>query len=111
MLAALINALKKTDRKAADCSCLILGAGAAGYAIAMILRDFGMGDIVVYDSQGALYKGRSERMNPYKERLSELTNKHDQKCPLKDAFRDKDVFIGVAQPQYGERGDDCRHGG
>ena len=66
LLAALINALKMTGRKAADCSALILGAGAAGYAIAMILRHFGIGDIAVYDSAGPIYRGRASHMNPYK---------------------------------------------
>ncbi|HUT45082.1 MAG TPA: malic enzyme-like NAD(P)-binding protein [Sedimentisphaerales bacterium] len=97
-LAALINAMKRTKKEPKDCSVIILGAGAAGYAIAMILKKFGIGDIVVYDSAGPLYRGRTERMNPYKLQLTEITNKDNQKCDLKRGFKDKDVFIGVAQP-------------
>lgn len=97
-LAALINAIKKTNKKPSDCSAIILGAGAAGYAIAMILREFGLGDIVVYDSGGPLYRGRTERMNRYKLQLAESTNKNNQKCDLPQGFKDKDIFIGVARP-------------
>lgn len=97
-LAALINAIKKTNKKPEDCSVIILGAGAAGHAIAMILSNFGMGDIIIYDSTGPIYKGRTERMNPYKQRLAEITNKDNQKCNLSEGFYGKDIFIGVAKP-------------
>lgn len=97
-LAALINALKRTQRKAADCSAVILGAGAAGAAIAKILLDFGIRDIVVYDSCGPLYRGRTERMNPYKQKLAEVTNPGNLKGALIEGFRGRDIFVGVAQP-------------
>lgn len=98
VLAALINALKQTNKKPGDCSVIILGAGAAGIAISGILNGFGIKDIVVYDSTGPVYKGRKERMNPYKKRLAEFTNKNNQTCPLAEGFKDKDIFIGVARP-------------
>jgi len=98
LLAALIKALQKTQRKPRDCSALILGAGAAGYAIARILCDFGIGDVVVYDSAGPLYRGRTKSMNPYKHQLAELTNKDSQMCDLSEGFEGKHIFIGVARP-------------
>jgi malate dehydrogenase (oxaloacetate-decarboxylating) len=98
LLAALINALKLTGRKPADCSALILGAGAAGYAIALILKDFGLGDIVVYDSAGPIYRGRPAHMNKYKQKLADLTNKDNISGSLAESFKGKDIFIGVAQP-------------
>jgi malate dehydrogenase (oxaloacetate-decarboxylating) len=97
-LAALINAIKKVNKDPKKCSAIILGSGAAGHAIAMILKEFGIGDIVVYDSTGPLYRGRTVRMNPYKLRLAEITNKNNQKCDLKQCLKNKDIFIGVAQP-------------
>jgi len=97
-LAALINALQRTDRKPEECSALILGAGAAGFAIAQILDRFGIGDIVVYDSAGPLYRGRTEKMNPYKEQLTQFTNKNNQTGDLAEGFKDKTIFIGVARP-------------
>ena len=45
-LAALINAIQKVGKTPKDCSAIILGAGAAGHAIAMIMKEYGLGDIV-----------------------------------------------------------------
>ncbi len=98
LLAALIGALKKTSRQAEKCSALILGAGAAGVAITKILLAFGIGDVVVYDSFGPIYRGRTEKMNPYKVQLAEITNKNNEKGPLAEGFKRKDIFIGVARP-------------
>lgn len=97
-LATLINGLKRVDKKPEDCRCLILGAGAAGYAIAQILLDFGIKDVVLYDSTGAIYQGRTRKMNKYKQRLADITNKENQQCNFEEAFVGKDIFIGVAKP-------------
>lgn len=97
-LAALINSLKQTNRKPEDCSVIILGAGAAGIAIAKTLLHFGMKDILVFDSAGAVYKGRSKGMNKYKDELAEVTNKDCFKGELLEGFKGRDIFIGVAQP-------------
>jgi malate dehydrogenase (oxaloacetate-decarboxylating) len=99
LLAALMNALKKTKKDPKKCSAIILGAGAAGVAITKILLKFGLKDIVVYDSCGAIYRGRTEKMNVYKQQLAEITNKENQKCSLLEGFKGKDIFIGVAQPK------------
>ena len=98
VLAALINALKLSGKKKGNCSVLILGAGAAGTAISYMLKEFGIGDIVVFDSFGPIYRGRKEKMNVYKEKLAQVTNKNNQKESLKDCFRGKDIFIGVSRP-------------
>jgi len=98
VLAVLINALKKTGRKAKDCSAVMLGAGAAGFAVTNMLLDYGLGDIVLYDSTGPIYRGRTEKMNPYKEKLANATNKKNQRCPLAEAFKGKDIFIGLSRP-------------
>lgn len=97
-LAALINALKQTNRKPEESSVIMLGAGAAGIAISKILLDFGIKDILVYDSAGAVYKGREKGMNKYKEELAEITNKDCFKGELLEGFKGRDIFIGVAQP-------------
>jgi len=97
-LAALINALERTGRTPEDGSAIILGAGAAGYAIARILSRFGIGDIIVYDSCGPLYRGRTERMNPYKNQLAESTNPGRMTGDLTEGFKGRNIFIGVARP-------------
>jgi len=97
-LAALITALKRTGRKPQDSTVLILGAGAAGIAISQILHDYGIKDIVVFDSAGAIYKGRTEKMNPFKEALADFTNNENFQGTLAEGFKGKDIFIGVARP-------------
>lgn len=76
----------------------MLGAGAAGIAISKILLEFGIGDIIVYDSTGPVYSGREEKMNPYKKQLAEITNKNNEKKSFTEGFVGKDIFIGVARP-------------
>ena len=98
VLATLINALAQTNKDSTKCSVVMLGAGAAGYAISKILLGFGIGDIVVYDSKGAVYRGRTENMNPYKKQLAEITNKSNTKGDLAQGFVGKDIFIGVSRP-------------
>ncbi|MDO8301988.1 MAG: malic enzyme-like NAD(P)-binding protein, partial [Sedimentisphaerales bacterium] len=99
LLATLINALKQIGKEAKQCSALILGGGAAGVAIAKTLLSFGIGDIVVHDSYGPLYRGRTEKMNMYKTQLAQVTNKNNEKCGLAESFKGKDIFIGVARPK------------
>jgi malate dehydrogenase (oxaloacetate-decarboxylating) len=98
VLAALINALKQTNKSSARCSVVMLGAGAAGIAVSRMLLEFGIGDIVVFDSVGAIYSGRTENMNPYKQQLAKVTNKNNEKGSLSESFVGKDIFIGVSRP-------------
>ncbi|ARN57784.1 NAD(P)-dependent malic enzyme [Sedimentisphaera salicampi] len=98
VLAALINAVKITEKKPADCSAIIIGAGAAGYAITKILLEYGINNIVVYDAGGAIYRGREEQMNPYTQEIAELTNPNNISGGLEEGFKGRDIFIGVARP-------------
>ena len=98
VLAALINALKIVGKKAENCRAVVVGAGAAGYAITKILLNFGISDIVVYDAGGAIYRGRKEMMNPYIQELAEITNKNNISGSLDEGFKGRDIFVGVARP-------------
>lgn len=98
VLAALINAIKQTGRKPQDCTALVLGAGAAGTAVTKNLLGFGIGDVVVFDSVGPLYAGRTASMNPYKEQLARITNRKGYQGSLVECFVGKDIFIGVSKP-------------
>lgn len=99
VVAGLINALKQTRRKAEDCNAIILGAGAAGLAITKFLIDFGIGNAIVCDSQGAIYRGRTERMNQWKTRIAEVTNKDNEQGTLEQVIKGKNLFIGVSRPK------------
>ena len=73
--AGLLSALRKTGRKIGDLSCAISGAGAAGTAITELLQLAGIGDVVLVDRAGLIYRGRKENMNAEKVALAERTNK------------------------------------
>ena len=97
-VAGLINALKQTGRTASQCTAVILGAGAAGSAIARFLVDFGIEDVVVCDSTGAIYEGRPERMNPWKSDLAIHTNPNKVRGSIAEVMRERTLFIGVSKP-------------
>lgn len=96
VLAALINALKITGKQLEDLRVVINGVGAAGVAIGKIVLRAGAGDLIMCDSRGIIYSGRTEGMNPAKEEMAGLTNKDNKKGSLADALAGADVFIGVS---------------
>jgi malate dehydrogenase (oxaloacetate-decarboxylating) len=98
VLAALTNALKVTKRKMVTTMVVINGAGAAGIAVAKLLLRAGVANVILVDTHGAIYEGRREGMNPYKEEMTKATNKKRVKGALADAVKGADVFIGVSKP-------------
>lgn len=97
-LAGLINALKVVHKKMENASVVISGAGAAGTSIAKILLNAGVKNIVVCDTSGTIYRGRTTNMNPAKNALAQITNPDNEKGTIADAMKGKDVFIGVSGP-------------
>ena len=96
VLAGLINALRISGKEAGSLNVVISGAGAAGWAIARFLLNYGVRNVVLCDRSGALYRGRTERMNPAKEQIARETNLEDERGSLADVIKGKDVFIGVS---------------
>lgn len=92
--AALMNASKVAKKDLSEMKVVINGAGAAGTGITRVIFDK-VKDIIVCDSKGIIYRGRKD-LNPYKKRLSEITNKENKKGLLKDALVGADVFVGVS---------------
>lgn len=97
VLAALINALRITKKKMEDLVVVINGSGAAGIAIANIILNIGVKDMLILDRSGIIYKGREKGMNWAKEELAQVTNKNKKQGSLADSLVDADVFIGVSQ--------------
>ena len=60
--AALINATKLTGKPLSQCKAVINGSGAAGIAIAKLLKTLGLDDVILCDRTGAIYEGR-EKIN------------------------------------------------
>ncbi|MFH1590189.1 MAG: NADP-dependent malic enzyme [archaeon] len=98
VLAGLINSLKLCNKKIQDVKIVMNGAGAAGVAIAKLLIVYGFQDLIMCDTKGAIYQGRTEGMNPIKEELARITNKKIIRGSLKEAIKGADIFIGVSAP-------------
>ncbi len=62
-VAGLVNALKIVGKKMSEIKVVANGAGAAGMAIIKLLYRYGVRDIIMCDSKGAIYEGRPEGMN------------------------------------------------
>jgi malate dehydrogenase (oxaloacetate-decarboxylating) len=95
VLAGLINASKVVGKKMEELKVVIVGAGAAGTAIALLLLKAGITDVIVSDSTGLIYEGRSG-MAPYKKELAKHTNKRHLKGELLGAVTGADVLVGVS---------------
>ena len=94
--AAMINALKIVGKDASELRVVINGAGAAGIAVCKLLMTLGVNDIILCDSKGAVYEGRTEGMNPYKEEIAKITNRDKLSGKLADVMKGADVFIGLS---------------
>ena len=95
-VAGLVNALKLTDRKMSEIKVVANGAGAAGIAIIRLLHHYGVRDIVMCDSKGAIYEGRPTGMNEIKATVAKYTNRDKIQGSLEDVIKGADVFIGVS---------------
>jgi malate dehydrogenase (oxaloacetate-decarboxylating) len=104
VMAGLINASKFTGKDISSFRVVVNGAGAAGVAIARMLKGIGckdsdfnpVHDLVICDTKGIIHSGRTD-LTEYKKRLLEFTNKEDRAGNVRDAIRGADVFIGVSQ--------------
>ncbi|MFH1256527.1 MAG: NADP-dependent malic enzyme [Candidatus Diapherotrites archaeon] len=101
--AALINALKVVGKKIEGIKIVVNGAGAAGTAVARLLKCFEVDssicfsakEVIVCDSKGAIFEGR-EGLNPAKQELAKITNSEKLSGSLADALKGADAFIGVS---------------
>ncbi len=115
LLAALINSCRVLDLDLSEVKVVINGAGAAGTAIAKLLRCIGqeadacvsVADVIVCDSKGAIHAGR-EDLNLMKKDLLAISNRSDQAGSLSEVLKGADVFIGVSKGNL-LTGDDVRN--
>lgn len=96
VVSALINAFKIVGKDFTTAKFVINGAGAAGQAITRLIHRAGGRNIILCDSRGAIYDGRPNGMNPYKEDIAKITNPGHEAGPLNAVIRKADVFIGVS---------------
>ena len=95
-VSALMNAFKLIGKKFEDAKIVVNGAGAAGMAITRLLQTVGTRHIILCDTKGAIYEGRPEGMNPYKDDIAKITNQQKESGDLADCLRGADVFVGVS---------------
>lgn len=92
VLAALYNALKLVGKQINEVKIVINGAGAAGIAIALLLRQAGAGNIMICDSKGIISTKRKDLNSKKQEFAVEAQGK------LADGIQDADIFLGVSAP-------------
>ncbi len=92
--AGLLNALEIAGKKPDAVRVVFNGAGASGIACAKHYVNLGVKreNLMLCDTKGVIYTGRTQGMNPYKEAFA-----RDTKCrTLADAVKDADVFVGLS---------------
>lgn len=92
--AGLINACDITGRKMEDLKVTVSGAGAAGLSCAGLIRNLGVKaeNILMCDSTGVIYEGRTEKMDQFKSAFAVKTTKRT----LVEAVEGADVLLGLS---------------
>ncbi|HXW13925.1 MAG TPA: NADP-dependent malic enzyme [Terriglobia bacterium] len=92
--AALLNAIEITGKDIGKVRLVVNGAGAAGISCAEHYIRLGVRreNILLCDTKGVVYAGRTENMNPYKARFAAKTERRT----LADALQGADVFFGLS---------------
>src|SRR5436190_4261368 len=103
VMAALLNAVKLTNRRLEDLRVLIIGLGAAGIAVTKILLAAGVRDIIGADSRGTLHTEREDyldgSLNELKRWFAQATNPHCRTGSPADVLDGEDLLIGLSGAQ------------
>lgn len=92
--AALLNACTIVGKKLNEIKLVVNGAGASASACTKIFISLGVKkeNVIMCDSNGVIYHGRTKGMNKYKEEFAA----HTEKRTLSDALIDADAFVGLS---------------
>ncbi|MCQ2966522.1 MAG: hypothetical protein MJ250_07295 [Alphaproteobacteria bacterium] len=90
--AGLLNGLLLNGKKIEEIKVVVNGAGAAAIACTNLLVSFGVKNIIMCDSKGVIYTGRTAGMNEYKQKFAVETDKRT----LQEAVVGADVFLGLS---------------
>ena len=91
--AGLINAALISGKKIEDMKIVVSGSGAAGIACAKMYRNLGAKHIIMLDSKGVIYKGRTDLTEQKKEFALDTADR-----TLEDAMKGADMFLGLSKP-------------
>jgi len=90
--AGLINAAHLTGRRFEDMKVVVNGAGAASISCTELAKALGVRHVIMCDSKGVIYRGRTEGMNQWKSAHAAETDART----LADAMQGADVFLGLS---------------
>jgi malate dehydrogenase (oxaloacetate-decarboxylating)(NADP+) len=92
--AGLFNCLKLTDRNITSTRLVVNGAGAAGIACVELVKAMGFApdNVLLCDTKGVVYQGRTDGMNQWKSAHAAVTDKRT----LAEALEGADVFFGLS---------------
>ena len=101
--AALINALDISKKKISEVKVVVNGAGASAQACANLFKSSGVKseNIIMCDSKGVIYKGRTKGIDQWKSKYAVETKLRT----LEDAMRSADVFLGLSAKRSSQKRD------
>ena len=97
VLAGIINALKVVGKNKENCKVVVNGAGSAGIAITKLLLTYGFTNVILCDKVGILSES-TEGLNWMQQKMTLVTNPHQENGSLADAMKGADIFVGVSAP-------------
>ena len=100
VLAALLNALRLTEKPIEDVNVVISGLGASAIAVTKILLHSGVNRVIGCDRRGAIHTERDDwdEMSPIKQWYAGVTNPERRCGPPADVLEGADLFIGLSGP-------------
>lgn len=103
ILAGLINAFKIVGKKPKESLITLVGSGAANIRTAYVLMKWGVkpGNIILADSKGVIYKGRSDinqEEDPWKYDVTQKTNGEGRTGDITEAFKGVDAVVAASKP-------------
>jgi malate dehydrogenase (oxaloacetate-decarboxylating) len=106
ILAGLINSFKIVGKKPKESLVTLIGAGSANIRTAYVLIRWGMnpGNIIMVDTKGTIYPGRTDitkEENPWKYDLAQKTNAEGRVGDIAEAFKGVDAVVAASKPGPG----------
>ncbi|RMH56077.1 MAG: NAD-dependent malic enzyme [Candidatus Hydrogenedentota bacterium] len=98
VLAALLNAVRLLKLELKKMKVVLSGVGAAGIACSRMMYRAGIRNIIGFDRKGALYRGRTEHMNPEKASFVKFTNPENYRGGMAGALKGAHLFLGLSGP-------------
>ncbi len=95
VLAGAINAAKVVGKPLESLKLVAAGTGAAGFACIKLLMDAGVKDVIAFNVDGPVYRGRTG-LGKQEQWLAENSNQGMFKGTLKEALAGRDMFLGLA---------------